>query len=185
MFLIVGLGNPGNEYRSTRHNVGWMVLDTLLRTYDGVWKENNKCNATISTIGQGDRKIIFAKPHTFMNDSGQAVRALVDFYKIAPSKVLVIHDDKDLPLGTTRLHTNRGAAGHNGVKSIIEHLGTKDFTRLRIGITPPDTHIPDTSDFVLGHFTTDELATLNKLQPQYTEIINTFTASPDHSIRAT
>lgn len=102
------------------------------------------------------KRILLAKPQTFMNNSGQSVRALLDFYKLSPTDIIVVHDDKDIPLGETRVQKGRGAAGHNGVLSIFDHLGTKDFWRIRVGVAPVEKQIVDTADFVLKKFTKDE-----------------------------
>ncbi|MFA5127849.1 MAG: aminoacyl-tRNA hydrolase [Patescibacteria group bacterium] len=155
MKLIIGLGNPGKEYVNTRHNAGFMALDYLADKLGASFTKNNKFNAEIAESKLGQEKAILAKPLTFMNESGRAVRAICDFYKISPSDVLVIHDDKDITLGESKTQTNRTSAGHNGVESIIGHLGTQEFTRLRLGIKSP-TDIMDTADFVLGKFTTEE-----------------------------
>lgn len=158
MKLIIGLGNPGSEYESTRHNVGWMALDRLAKKFEcSEFREEKKFFGSIST-GKIDReKIVLVKPTTYMNNSGQSVRSLIDFYKLVPADIIVVHDDKDIPLGTLRAQTDRGPAGHNGVKSIIEHLGTKDFYRIRIGIAPNEPEkMGVTSHFVLHNFTAEE-----------------------------
>lgn len=154
MKLIVGLGNPGKQYARTRHNVGFMVLDKLqeeLQSSD--WKLSKKFNAEICEYNTGDEKKILAKPMTFMNDSGQAVGLIVKFYKLKPEDVTVVHDDKDLKLGEIKIQENRGDAGHNGIRSIIEHLGTKNFTRVRVGVASEnEKKMTDTGKFVLGRF---------------------------------
>ena len=110
------------------------------------------------------KRVVLAKPQTYMNNSGIAARALLDFYKLKPENLIVIHDDKDIPLGETRVQTNRGPAGHNGVKSIIEHLGTQNFTRIRVGVAPADpTKVKDAGNFVLGKFTAAEKKVLEKV----------------------
>lgn len=160
MKLIVGLGNPGKDYALTRHNVGFMALDRLATLEGDTFKPEKKCQAEVCKTSLNGRRVVLAKPTTFMNNSGITVRALLDFYKIKASDVIVIHDDKDFPLGDTKVQTDRGAGGHNGVLSIIEHLGTKAFTRIRIGVAPTDREIIDTADFVLGKFTSAEQKTL-------------------------
>jgi PTH1 family peptidyl-tRNA hydrolase len=117
---------------------------------------NKKMNADVLKTSLDGKRIILAKPQTFMNNSGAAVQSLLTFYKLEPSALVVIHDDKDVPLGETRVQRNRGAAGHNGVLSIIEHLGTKDFVRIRVGVAPKEQTIHNTADFVLGKFTKEE-----------------------------
>ncbi len=134
MILIVGLGNPGKKYKNTRHNFGFQVIDAL--------KIKNE-------------KIILFKPQTFMNESGQAVKKLIAKHQLPISNLLVVHDDIDLPLGTIKLVKNRGAAGHKGVQSIIDALGTKDFHRLRLGIRP-EIKPRNVDKFVLQEFTKTE-----------------------------
>lgn len=149
-FLIVGLGNPGPKYHNNRHNVGFMVADAL----------GDRANIPIrrfefrALIGKGDfadERLILVKPQTYMNNSGQAVSALINFYKIPVKKLLVIHDDLDLPFGTLRMRPQGGAGGQRGVGSIIAKLNTRDFSRLRIGIGRPPGRM-DPSDYVLHDF---------------------------------
>jgi len=154
MKLVIGLGNPGKQYAKTRHNVGFVIIDALRECIHGSeWKLSKKFNAEVSEIGLGDNKIILAKPMTFMNASGEAVQLIMHFYKLSVGDIVVIHDDKDLKLGDTRVQTDRGSAGHNGIKSIMDHIGTKAFTRVRVGIASDNARkMKDTSDFVLGKF---------------------------------
>lgn len=162
MKLIIGLGNPGKEYEKTRHNAGFLAIDALCTTHNlplpGTF--DKKSNAELITWSEDGTKILLVKPQTFMNESGQSVRALLDFYKLSPDDIIVLHDDKDIPLGEFRVHKNRGAAGHNGVLSIIKHLGTKDFIRIRIGVGPKDTGIEKIIDYVLQKFSAEETAEL-------------------------
>ncbi len=130
MKLIVGLGNPGKDYEDTRHNIGFMVVDKLAREIGRdtlVWNQDDKRSAFVAKVGE----LVIAKPVTFMNNSGVAVKKLADFYKIDPVDVWVIHDDLDLPIGKIRIRNQGGTAGHNGVESIITHLGTDKFLRFR------------------------------------------------------
>ncbi len=154
MKLIVGLGNPGKQYKKTRHNVGFIILDSLQKELSGSdWTLSKKFNAEISDIGQGEDKTILAKPMTFMNNSGQAVGLIMNYYKIKPDNLVVVHDDKDIKLGEIKMQSNKNHAGHNGIKSIIEHIGTKNFMRLRIGVASENKRkMSDTSRFVLGKF---------------------------------
>ena len=164
MRLIVGLGNPGKQYNKTRHNIGFMVLDKLatkLNMSDFVL--NKKFNSEITETKIDGRKIILAKPQTFMNESGIAVRSLVDFYKLDPTKIIVIHDDKDIELGKTKIQNEKSAAGHNGVQSIITHLNTNNFTRLRIGVANKHLAKNDTAKFVLAKFGLLEKGKLNSV----------------------
>jgi PTH1 family peptidyl-tRNA hydrolase len=134
MKLIVGLGNPGSEYRDTRHNVGFVVADELTKRWriEEQWRE--KFDALQVKTVRGDESVIVAKPLTFMNLSGRAVAGIAGFYKIAPADVLVIVDEVALPLGRLRARRDGSAGGHNGLKSIIEHLGTNAFPRMRVGV---------------------------------------------------
>ncbi|OGH94521.1 MAG: aminoacyl-tRNA hydrolase [Candidatus Magasanikbacteria bacterium RIFOXYD2_FULL_41_14] len=165
MKLIVGLGNPGKKYENTRHNVGWLVLDKIISDFRLQISDLNKknINAEIFALEIKKQKIILAKPLTFMNESGQAISALVNFYKINPTDLIVVHDDKDLPLGEIRVQTNRGPAGHNGIKSIIEKLGTQNFTRVRVGVAGEMLEKMETADFVLAKFTSEEKKVLEKV----------------------
>ncbi|MGC1306950.1 MAG: aminoacyl-tRNA hydrolase [Phormidesmis sp.] len=137
--LIVGLGNPGAKYERTRHNIGFEVIDALANSYPGLSLSENKRFQGIAGEfrSEGDRTLLL-KPTTYMNKSGQSVRAVLDWYKLAPTAVLVIYDDMDLPTGKLRLRLSGGAGGHNGMKSIISHLGTQEFPRLRLGIGSTD-----------------------------------------------
>lgn len=168
MKLIVGLGNPGKQYAKTRHNIGFMVLDefkkaTATEAQWSTWEVSKKCNAEISKGTFGNNSIILMKPLTYMNASGIAVQLAVSFYKISRSSIIVVHDDKDIPLGEIKTQTDRGPAGHNGVISIITELGTQNFTRLRVGIASADskkmTNIPN---FVLKKFSLLERRSVNQ-----------------------
>ncbi len=133
--LIVGLGNPGAKYDRTRHNIGFEVIDALAKQYPDVsLVDNKRFQGAAGEFRSGSDRTVLLKPTTFMNNSGQAVRAVLDWYKLAPESVLVVYDDMDLPTGKLRLRLSGGAGGHNGMKSIIAHLGTKEFPRLRVGI---------------------------------------------------
>ena len=155
MYLIVGLGNPGREYHKTRHNVGFETLDRLIDKYhiDG---PQSKCKAMLGKGYIGPEKVIVAKPMTYMNLSGEAVRAIVDYYKIDPeTELVVISDDIDLEPGFLRIRKSGSAGGHNGLKSIISHLGTEQFTRIRIGVGAKKAGW-DLADHVLGHFSEED-----------------------------
>ena len=158
--LIVGLGNPGPEYEITRHNVGFMAIDALAP--DGVWKKEK--NALTLHDEQNGQKIIFAKPQTYMNNSGEAVAPLMAFYKIPLENLIVIHDDMDLKIGDVRQKIGGSSAGHNGIKSIDKMVGP-DYKRIRIGIGHPrDFDLPmDPSDWVLGKFTKEQLKTIKQV----------------------
>ena len=172
MKLIIGLGNPEPEYQDTRHNTGFLAIDKIMSNFQfPISNFNKKINSLITKGKINGKRVVLAMPQTHMNNSGIAVRALLDFYKLKPENLIVIHDDKDIPLGETRVQTNRGPAGHNGVKSIIEHLGTQNFTRIRVGIglsSPPARGGArgggsDTGNFVLGKFTAEEKKVLKKV----------------------
>ncbi len=152
MKLIVGLGNPGKEYALTRHNVGFMVVNALIN--DLGLKVQAKYKGEIAQTSFKGEPVILLKPHTYMNASGESVRLVSDFYKIAPQDILVIYDDLDLPVGKVRLREKGSAGGHNGMKSIIQHLNTPDFPRLRIGIDKNPLY--QTADYVLGRFSKQE-----------------------------
>ena len=155
--LIVGLGNPGSKYEQTRHNIGFAAVDALARGWQISLSENRKFQGIFGEgMGPGSQKIRLLKPLTYMNLSGQAMRSVIDWYKLPPESVLAIYDDMDLPLGKMRLRLSGSAGGHNGMKSAIAHLGTQNFPRLRIGIGKPQNPDAktdkDTVSFVLGRF---------------------------------
>ena len=160
MKLVVGLGNPGTEYRETRHNVGFMVADALVNRWrvSDQWRE--KFGALLIKTMVGEESVILAKPLTFMNLSGQAVAGLAGFYKIEPVDVFIITDDVALPLGRLRARRDGGAGGHNGLKSIIQSLATQAFPRMRVGVGRGDDR-RDLADHVLGRFEADERDTVS------------------------
>lgn len=177
MKLIIGLGNPGTEYAHTRHNVGFLLADFLQQHWNfPAFTPNKKFSADISEGLQGGEKILLVKPTTFMNNSGELVQALINFYKLAPTDIFVIQDELDIPFGTYRIATDSSAAGHNGIKNIIERLGTQQFTRLRIGIGTSEQStacLRDAHTFVLNRFTTEEESALEKLFPILEQAVNT------------
>lgn len=158
MKLVVGLGNPGKEYAKTRHNVGFMVVDSVVAAAGATWKFEKKWNAEVARVDG----VVYCKPQTFMNESGVAVRSVMDFYKVSSADVIAVYDDKDLPFGVVRLRSNGSSAGHNGVKSLIAHLGGVDFARVRVGIAS-DTMHGDTADYVLARFSKEHSAMLKKV----------------------
>lgn len=165
--LIVGLGNPGAKYDRTRHNVGFMLVDELARSWQINLADHKKFQGIFGEgTGPHRDKIRLLKPQTYMNLSGQSIRAVVDWYKLSPGSVLVVYDDMDLPLGRLRLRLSGSAGGHNGMKSIISHLGTQNFPRLRIGIGKPKTAAledKDTVSHVLGQFSKAETEVLTEV----------------------
>jgi peptidyl-tRNA hydrolase, PTH1 family len=132
--LIVGLGNPGDTYRDTRHNIGFMVLDEIAKRMGAAFREEKRWTGMVAKFTGG----YLLKPLTFMNDSGRSVQAVGHFYKASPAQTLVVYDDVDLPLGRLRFRTNGSAAGHNGIRSLISSLGSDEFPRLKVGISPAD-----------------------------------------------
>ncbi|WP_461201949.1 aminoacyl-tRNA hydrolase [Anoxybacillus sp. TBDG-1] len=152
--LFVGLGNPGKEYEQTRHNVGFMVIDELARRW-GLALNQTKFQGIFASGNVLGEKVILCKPLTYMNLSGECVRPLVDYYGISVDEVIVIYDDLDLPTGTVRLRPKGSAGGHNGVKSLIHHLKTEQFKRIRIGIDRPKNGMR-VSDYVLGRWMAEE-----------------------------
>ena len=147
--LIVGLGNPGREYETTRHNAGYWWLDELARLQNLSFKSEPKFHGLAARGQLHGHEMLLLKPQTFMNVSGRAVGALAQFYKIAPAEILVVHDELDLPPGVARLKLGGGHGGHNGLKDIIAHLGSKDFWRLRLGIGHPGERT-DVAGYVLN-----------------------------------
>jgi PTH1 family peptidyl-tRNA hydrolase len=158
--LIVGLGNPGSEYRDTRHNVGFMVADALVERWRVADEWREKFNALQIKTVRGEEAVIISKPLTFMNLSGQAVAAIAGFYKIEPADILIVTDDVALPLGRLRARREGGAGGHNGLKSLIQSLGTQAFPRMRVGVGRGGNG-RDLSDHVLGRFEADERDTVS------------------------
>jgi len=153
-FLLVGLGNPGREYRETRHNAGFMVIDRLSEQL-GFGLSRVQSKALIGQGKLGEARVILAKPQTYMNLSGQAVASLLRFYKLPHSRLLVIHDDIDLPFGTIRMRPSGGSGGQKGLASIIQQLGTQEFPRLRVGVGRPSGRM-DPADHVLQTFSPAE-----------------------------
>lgn len=171
-YLIVGLGNPGREYRQNRHNIGFMLLDHLAARY-GESFSRFESRALVIKTKPADHRLILAKPQTFMNNSGQAVSSLVRFYKVPLEKLIVAYDDVDLPFGKLRLRPSGGSGGHRGMKSIIERLGTVEFSRLRLGIGRPPGR-KEAADYVLQNFKKDELVILPGILDGGVEAIMTF-----------
>jgi peptidyl-tRNA hydrolase, PTH1 family len=176
MKLIVGLGNPGEKYEKTRHNLGFMVLEHFLKDFESVkntsWGNSIKFKSDISQIEWQPKhgslqKVLLAKPKTFMNNSGLAVKIVSDFYRISPDHIWIIHDDIDLPLGSLKIRFGGASAGHRGVESVMEHLGTDKFWRFRMGIGEKrelnDSRMKNVDDFVLGVFSGAEKGKLKDL----------------------
>lgn len=189
MKIIVGLGNPGREYEKTRHNIGFMVLDQLLKNYtsvkDTAWTDEPKFKADVAEIiwtrlagsGQakhgGEEKVLLVKPKTYMNNSGLAVSLLTTYYKLPSTDVWVVHDDADLRLGAVRIRLGGGSAGHRGIESILQHIPDGNFWRVRLGIGRPEEQasVKGIDGFVLGEFTPQDHAKVRELIPHAAKAI--------------
>jgi len=162
MHLIVGLGNPGAEYAKTRHNAGFLLVEKLAEQWRSSWTNERKFQARVARAESAGKKVLLAEPQTFMNLSGEAVGAMVQFYQLPVEKILVVVDDADLPLGEIRLRPSGGCGGHHGLESLMQHLGTKEFARLRLGIGRKD-EARQITGHVLGKFSAAENALLEKV----------------------
>ena len=167
MKLVVGLGNPGKRYANTRHNVGFMVLDEIIKKYVASPHANKKLGAIIYSL---DKKRMLLKPQTFMNRSGGAVANIVRFYKIKPEDILVVHDDVDLVFGEIRHQFSRGSAGHRGVESLMDSLGTEKFNRVRVGVGKPPEKM-ETDAYVLQNFSEEEKDRLKEVTGETVGVI--------------
>jgi len=177
MFLIIGLGNPGNQYKNNRHNTGFICLKGLANA-NGILLDKKKCLARTGSGVICDHSVTLARPQTYMNLSGQAVSRLVKRHNVTPDNLIVIHDDLDLPLGKIRIRQGGGSGGHRGVDSIIRELGYSDFIRIRVGIGRPQSDESysisegdEVIDFVLGDFTENELKTMKQLAHRASQAI--------------
>jgi PTH1 family peptidyl-tRNA hydrolase len=162
ILLVAGLGNPGRDYANTRHNAGFALVEALASRHGVSWKVQARFEAKIGRWDRaGGRTCVLVEPQTYMNDSGRAVRAIADFYKVPPDEVIAVYDDLTIELGRIKLTVRGSAGGHNGVSSLIEHLGG-GFVRYRLGIGPKHPPEMDLKDFVLGKFTPEEQTTFNQ-----------------------
>ena len=153
--LVAGLGNPGREYERTRHNLGWLVLDELARRHHGSWR--SKFSGSLAEVRLDGLRLALLKPETYMNESGRSVGAAARFFKVEPERLLVVHDDVDLEPGRLQARAGGGLAGHNGLRSLAQDLGTQDFERLRIGVGRPGRGDPrSVSDWVLSGFAPED-----------------------------
>ncbi len=168
MKLIVGLGNPGKEYEKTRHNIGFIILDKLLKDVD--WKKEN--DAFLYAKKYDNQKIIFLKPQQYMNLSGLTISKYLKYYKVPVENLLIIHDDVDLDIGNYKQKINSGSGGHNGIQSVIDHLNSTAFKRIKIGVSKQENK--DTSDHVLGKFTKKEMQIIENIYPEIVQKINDF-----------
>src|SRR3990172_5085425 len=173
-FLIIGLGNPGREYAFNRHNVGFMAVDRFAKAHKTACT-GRQGRALVTSVRLGETPVILAKPQTFMNLSGEAVKSLLKFYDVPLMQLLVCFDDIDLPVGAIRIRPEGGSAGQNGMKSIIEHLGTQEFPRLRLGIgRPPGTRSVDAADYVLQDFKGFDAEVIESTLDKAVQVIETF-----------
>ena len=171
MKLIVGLGNPGKEYENTRHNIGFMMLD-YFTSKSNIEITKEKFNGLYGDTIINDEKVIFLKPLSYMNLSGEVVKKYVDFFKIDINDVLIIHDDLDLPIGTYRLKQNGSSGGHNGLKNIELNLGTQEYKRIKVGIS--NNKMMDTKDYVLGKFSKEDIDTIKDIEKIVASILNDY-----------
>lgn len=155
MKIIVGLGNPGSKYAGTRHNIGFSVLDELAERHN-IRIDTAKHKALVGKGMIGSEKVILVMPQTFMNLSGESVRAVMDFYKCTPEDIIVVYDDIDLDVGKLRIRQKGSAGGHNGMKNIIQHIGSQEFDRIRVGVGKKPDHM-DLADYVLSRFGKEDL----------------------------
>ncbi len=166
MYLIAGLGNPGDKYKLNRHNVGFLVIDEITKNLQTTNITNQNFKAQVQKYSSD----IYAKPQTFMNDSGASIINIVEYYNIENNNVIIVHDDLDLPFGTVKFKIDGGHGGHNGLRSIDSHIG-KDYIRVRIGIGKPENK-KDVANYVLSNFTKEELKVLEDIIPHTIEAIN-------------
>jgi len=165
--LIVGLGNPGREYADTRHNIGFIVVDAFVQARQGSWARRPEFEAELARVrGVGSQEVLVLKPLTFMNESGRAVQSLCRFHRLAPEEVLVVYDELNLDMGLAKVSITGSAGGHNGVQSLLAHLG-EGFRRYRLGIGPRQPPEIDLKDYVLGRLTPTQLSTLKHLLPEF------------------
>lgn len=175
--LIVGLGNPGKEYDGTRHNIGFACLDAFTRANEfGPWIEKKDLRCQMTSARLGDTQVIAIKPMTFMNLSGEAVQAVAHFYKIPTERVIAVYDELDIPFGQIRTRVGGGSAGHNGVKSLIQHL-EEGFGRMRVGIGPKEPEQIDSADFVLGKFSREQAEQIKNLTREVSAILSEYAYS--------
>ena len=161
MWIVVGLGNPGAKYLLHRHNIGFMALDNFTAGLGDLPSKEEKKSVTCKFKLEGE-DIILVKPQTFMNKSGEAVQPLMAFHKVEPSKLIVLHDEIEIPFGHIRIQKNRGAGGHNGLRSINEVLGTQDYIRIRLGVGRPANPQMDVASYVLQNFAQEEQALMSQ-----------------------
>jgi peptidyl-tRNA hydrolase, PTH1 family len=162
VYLIVGLGNPGAEYARTRHNAGFLVAERLADRWQASWTYEKKFNARLASAQRGPRRALLCEPQTYMNSSGEAVGAVLGYYQVPPTGLLVVVDDADLPLGELRLRPGGSSGGHHGLESIEQHVGTREYARLRVGIGRQD-GAREITGYVLGRFGSTEAALADRV----------------------
>jgi len=162
LYLVVGLGNPGTQYAQTRHNAGFQVIERLAERLRVEWKSEKKFLARVGRSNRGDQIVLLCQPQTYMNSSGEAVAAIASFYQITMDRVLVVVDDADLPLGELRLRPGGSSGGHHGLESVEQHLGTRQYPRLRVGIGR-ENEAREITDHVLSRFSSTESALIDKV----------------------
>ena len=171
MKVIFGLGNPGKKYENTRHNIGYMLVDLIAKSKNIEFK-NSKFNADIAEYNYNNEKIILVKPLSFMNLSGSVISKMVNYYKIGLNDIMVIHDDLDMSFGRVKFVNNSSSGGHNGIKDIESSIGSKDYLRLKIGISKNNDI--DTKDYVLGNFNSEEKEKLNIILNSLVDVVDDF-----------
>jgi peptidyl-tRNA hydrolase, PTH1 family len=173
VFLVVGLGNPGAEYAPTRHNAGFLLVEKLAAKWKTDWTNERKFAARMARAGRGGRKVLLCEPQTFMNLSGETVGALAKFYQLPLKQILIAVDDADLPFGEIRLRANGSSGGHHGLESIGQHLASREFARLRIGIGRQD-GAREITNYVLGKFEPAENGLLEKVLDRASDQVETW-----------
>lgn len=163
LYLIAGLGNPGQEYARTRHNIGFMAVERFAERQKATWALEKKFESRIAKVEVGGKRILLCEPQTYMNVSGRAIGALVEFYRVPMDRLLVVVDDADLPFGTLRMKPNGSSGGHHGLDSIQQRLGSKEYPRLRMGIGRQRQDVREITGYVLGKFGAAETETLEKM----------------------
>lgn len=181
--LVVGLGNPGREYENTRHNIGWLALDELARRYNVKYDETKK-NSILGKATIRGRRVILAKPQTYMNLSGQSIKPLASFYKVPPEHIIVLNDDLDIPLGTLRVRKGGSAAGQKGLANILQQMGTQQIARVRIGIGRPPGRMP-VSAYVLQKFSGDDAIVAAQMADRAADAVETWLLNDDLDLTMT
>lgn len=173
--FVIGLGNPGKKYANTRHNFGFLAVDSLREAWNGSdWRLEKKFQTEVSETNWKGRKVFLVKPQTFMNNSGDSVQKLLTFYKASPKDIIVLHDEVDIPFGKIKTTLSSRAAGHNGVKDIIEKLGTQDFCRIRLGVGKSENPNTSVADHVLHNFSSSEEEQFPSLVQEIQEVLEEY-----------